>query len=52
MKKKRKTLLDLDRVPMLDELRAFFRENDFSAAAYMDMDYDKLAVYSRRVICR
>jgi len=42
MKKKKKTLLDLDRVPTLEELRAFFRENDFSAAAYMDMDYDKL----------
>lgn len=42
MKKKKKTLLDLDRVPTLDELRAYFRENDFSAAAYIDMDYDKL----------
>ncbi|NSW92098.1 MAG: hypothetical protein HPY74_15750 [Firmicutes bacterium] len=42
MKKKKKTLLDLDRVPTLDELRAYFRENDFSAATYIDMDYDKL----------
>lgn len=42
MKKEEKTLLDLDRVPTLEELRAFFRENDFSAATYMDMDYDKL----------
>lgn len=42
MKEKKKTLLDLDRVPTLDELRAFFMENDFSAAAYMDMDYEKL----------
>lgn len=42
MKKKKKTLLDLDRVPTLEELRAYFRENDFSAAAYIDMDYDKL----------
>lgn len=42
MKKKKKTLLDLDRIPTLDELRAYFRENDFSAATYIDMDYDKL----------
>lgn len=42
MKKKKKTLLDLDRVPTLDELRAYFKENDFSAATYMDMDYEKL----------
>ncbi len=42
MKKKKKTLLDLDRVPTLDELRAYFRENDFSAATYIDMDYDKM----------
>jgi hypothetical protein len=40
--KKKKTLLDLDRVPTLDELRVFFRENDFSAATYMDLDYYKL----------
>lgn len=40
MKKKKRTLLDLDRVPALEELRAFFRENDFSVAAYVDMDYD------------
>ena len=37
-----KTLLDLDRIPTLDELRTFFRENDFSSAAYIDLDYDKL----------
>ena len=42
MKEKEKTLLDLDRVPTLNELRAFFSENDFSAAAYMDIDYEKL----------
>ena len=42
MKKKKKTLLDLDRIPTLDELRAYFRKNDFSAATYIDMDYDKL----------
>ena len=42
MKKKKRTPLELGRVPALEELRAFFRENDFSAAAYMDMDYDKL----------
>lgn len=38
----KKTLLDLDRVPTLEELRSFFRENDFSSAAYIDMNYDKL----------
>lgn len=37
-----KDLLNLDRVPTLDELRAFFRENDFSASAIMDMDYTKM----------
>lgn len=42
MKKKKKTLLDLDRVPTLDELCAYFKENDFSTATYIDMDYDKL----------
>lgn len=42
MKEKKKTLLDLDRAPTLDELRMFFRENDFSAATYMDIDYEKL----------
>jgi hypothetical protein len=42
MKEKNKTLLDLDRAPTLDELRTCFRENDFSAAAYMDIDYEKL----------
>lgn len=42
MKKKKKTLLDLDRVPTLDELRAYFKENDFSAATYIDIDYEKM----------
>jgi len=37
-----KSLLDLNHIPTLDELRAFFKENDFSAAAYMEMDYDTL----------
>jgi hypothetical protein len=36
-----RTLLDLDRIPTLDELRAFFKENDWSAASYMDIDHDK-----------
>jgi len=40
MKKRKKTLLDLNRNPTLEELRAFFKENDWSAAAYMDMDMD------------
>ena len=42
MKKPKRTLLDLNRNPTLEELRAFFKENDWSAAAYMDVDYDKL----------
>ena len=42
MKKKKKTLLDLDRVPTLDELRAYFKENDFSVATYIDVDYEKM----------
>jgi hypothetical protein len=42
MKKKKKTLLDLNRIPTLDELRSYFKENDFSAAAYFDIDYDKM----------
>ena len=42
MKKKKKTLFGLDRVPTLEELRAYFKENDFSAATYIDFDYDKL----------
>lgn len=37
-----KTLLDLDRIPTMEELRVFFKANDFSSAAYMDMAYDKL----------
>ena len=36
------TLLDLDHIPTLDELCAFFHENDFSAASYLEMNYDKL----------
>jgi len=42
VKKKKKTLLDINRVPTLDELRAYFKENDFSAATYIDIDYDKM----------
>lgn len=37
-----KNLLDLDRVPTIEELREFFRENDFSTATYRDVDYDKM----------
>ena len=29
-------------MPTLNELREFFRENDFSAVAYMDINYEKL----------
>ena len=36
------TLLNLGRVPTLDELREFFRKNDWSAATYKDIDYDKM----------
>ena len=36
------SLLYLDRIPTLEEMRKFFRENDFSAATYLDMDYNKL----------
>ena len=42
MKKKKQTLFDLDRVPTLDELREYFKENDFSAATYIDIDYEKM----------
>ena len=42
MKKPKKTLLDLNRNPALEELRAFFKENDWSAAAYMELDYEKM----------
>jgi hypothetical protein len=42
MKNPKKTLLDLDRNPTLDELRTFFKENDWSAAAYMELDYDNM----------
>lgn len=38
----KKPLYDLDRIPTLEELRAFFKENDWSAAAYIDIDYNKL----------
>lgn len=38
-----KTLLDLDRVPTIEELRTFFNENDFSTAAYRDIDYNKMS---------
>lgn len=38
----KKPLYDLDRIPTLEELRAFFKENDWSAATYIDIDYDKL----------
>ncbi|MDD3394469.1 MAG: hypothetical protein PHG19_07490 [Anaerotignum sp.] len=37
-----KNLLDLDRVPTIEELREFFHENDFSTATYRDIDYDKM----------
>ena len=42
MKKKKRSLLDLDHVPTLDELRAYFKENDFSAATYVDVDYETM----------
>jgi len=42
VKKKKRTLLDLDHVPTLDELRAYFKENDFSAATYVDVDYETM----------
>ncbi|MDF1494989.1 hypothetical protein [Caproiciproducens sp. CPB-2] len=42
MKKKKRTLLDLDHIPTLDELRAYFKENDFSAATYVDVDYETM----------
>ena len=38
-----KDLLDLDHVPTLEELRAFFKENDFSAAKFYDIDYENLS---------
>ena len=34
----KETFLDMDRVPTLEELRAIFRENDFSAAQIIDID--------------
>jgi len=42
VKKKKRTLLDLDHIPTLDELRAYFKENDFSAATYVDVDYETM----------
>jgi hypothetical protein len=39
-----KTLLDLDRTPTLEELRDFFRENDFSTAALIERDYKNIDV--------
>ncbi len=38
----KETLLDLDRVPTLEELREFFRKNDWSTATYKEIDYDKM----------
>lgn len=35
-------LLNLGRRPTLDELREFFRKNDWSTATYKDIDYDKM----------
>lgn len=32
-----RTLLDMERIPTLEELRAFFKENDWSAAALYDV---------------
>ena len=39
MDAKKKTLLNPDHTPTLEELRAYFHENDFSAAAYKDLDF-------------
>ncbi len=36
------SLLNLDRVPTLEELREFFKRNDFSAATYLELDYNQL----------
>lgn len=36
------SLLNLDRIPTLEELREFFKRNDFSAATYLELDYDKM----------
>ena len=38
MKEPKKTLLDLDHTPTLEELRTFFKENDWSTAAYIDLN--------------
>ena len=42
MKKEKDWLLHLDRTPTLEELQEHFRENDFSAAAIRDIDYDTM----------
>lgn len=42
MKKDKDWLLHLDRTPTLEELQEHFRENDFSAAAIRDIDYDTM----------
>lgn len=34
------TLLHLDHTPTLEELRTFFKENDFSTAVYREYDYE------------
>ena len=38
----KKILLDLGRNPTIEELQAFFIENDFTKDTYIDRDYDKL----------
>ncbi len=43
MKKEKDWLLNLDRTPTLEELQEHFRENDFSAAAIRDIDYDTMS---------
>lgn len=42
MKKDKDWLLQLGRTPTLEELQEHFRENDFSSAAVMDLDYGTL----------
>ncbi len=42
MNRKKETLLDLGRTPTLEELREFFKANDWSAATIKEYDYDKL----------
>ena len=43
MKKEKDWLLHLDHTPTLEELQEHFRENDFSAAAIRDIDYDTMS---------